>query len=224
MVGTVSAYFGCERVIGPVIFDPKWRDFKSSSRPLQRLGFILRRAHPNIAFFICRVVRITSVALGWIGWTTAFGEVGQKAINEMRAGDRFDLVPRSPRYSVQMPAKAKGGRSSLSANQTTLFCRSQDSASAHIRKSCSPGPSTWTQALALMPGGILFFPPVSTASREVIQITYRTSHATMFAVSNSQGGDYEQGSEYPFAVGRLALISRFCDSCLKSGSMIVSTI
>jgi hypothetical protein len=33
-----------------------------------------------------------------------------------------------------------------------------------------------------------------------------------------------RGAGYPFAVGRLALISRFCDSCLKSGSMIVSTI
>src|SRR5712675_3150812 len=33
----------------------------------------------------------------------------------------FDLVPRSPLNSVQMPAKANSGRSSLSANQTTSF-------------------------------------------------------------------------------------------------------
>src|SRR6201999_4000868 len=33
----------------------------------------------------------------------------------------LDLVPRSPLNSVQMPAKANSGRSSLSANQTTSF-------------------------------------------------------------------------------------------------------
>src|SRR5712691_1723104 len=36
-------------------------------------------------------------------------------------GIGFDLVPRSPLNSVQMPAKAKSGRSSFSANQTTSF-------------------------------------------------------------------------------------------------------
>src|SRR6478735_5012812 len=33
----------------------------------------------------------------------------------------FDLVPRSPLNSVQMPPNAASGRSSLSANQTTSF-------------------------------------------------------------------------------------------------------
>src|ERR1700721_1508944 len=33
----------------------------------------------------------------------------------------FDLVPRSPLNSVQMPANAVSARSSLSANQTTSF-------------------------------------------------------------------------------------------------------
>jgi hypothetical protein len=33
----------------------------------------------------------------------------------------FDLVPRSPLNSVQIPANANGGRSSLSANHTTSF-------------------------------------------------------------------------------------------------------
>src|SRR5882724_7335331 len=33
----------------------------------------------------------------------------------------FDFVPRSPLNSVQMPAKANSGRSSLRANQTTSF-------------------------------------------------------------------------------------------------------
>src|SRR6266566_3273904 len=33
----------------------------------------------------------------------------------------FDFVPRSPLNSVQMPAKANSGRSSLSPNHTTSF-------------------------------------------------------------------------------------------------------
>jgi hypothetical protein len=33
----------------------------------------------------------------------------------------FDLEPRSPLNSVQIPTNANGGRSSLSANQTTSF-------------------------------------------------------------------------------------------------------
>src|SRR3954453_1995560 len=33
----------------------------------------------------------------------------------------FDLVPRSPLNSVQMPANANSGRSSLSANHSTSF-------------------------------------------------------------------------------------------------------
>ena len=39
----------------------------------------------------------------------------------MRAGIGFDFVPRSPLNSVQMPAKAVSGLSSLSANHTTSF-------------------------------------------------------------------------------------------------------
>jgi hypothetical protein len=45
----------------------------------------------------------------------------QKAVDEMRPGIGFDLVPRSPSNSVQMPAKANSGRSLLSANHTTSF-------------------------------------------------------------------------------------------------------
>jgi hypothetical protein len=37
------------------------------------------------------------------------------------AGDGFDLVPRSPLNSVHIPAKAKSGRLSSRANQTTSF-------------------------------------------------------------------------------------------------------
>ena len=42
--------------------------------PLQRLGFVPRRAHPQIALLVL-VVWITGMAFGWIGSTTAFGDV-----------------------------------------------------------------------------------------------------------------------------------------------------
>ena len=50
-------------------------------------------------------------------------DVGQRqeTVDRVRAGIGLDLVPRSPLNSVQMPAKAKSGRSSLRANQTTSF-------------------------------------------------------------------------------------------------------
>jgi hypothetical protein len=41
--------------------------------PLQRLRLISWRAHPHVAFSL--VVRITGIALGWIGSTTAFMSV-----------------------------------------------------------------------------------------------------------------------------------------------------
>jgi hypothetical protein len=60
-----------------------------------------RRAHPDIAL----VVRITGIALGWIGATTAFGAVVKKPWTRCGPGIGLDLVPRSPLNSVQMPAK-----------------------------------------------------------------------------------------------------------------------
>jgi hypothetical protein len=45
-------------------------------RPLQRLGLLPRRAHPNIPFLIGR--QDHGMALGWIGSTTAFGAVVKK--------------------------------------------------------------------------------------------------------------------------------------------------
>jgi hypothetical protein len=60
-----------------------------------------RRAHPDIAL----VVRITGIALGWIGATTAFGAVVKKPWTRCGPGNGLDLVPRSPLNSVQMPAK-----------------------------------------------------------------------------------------------------------------------
>ena len=52
-------------------------------------------------------------------------DVGRRfheTVDRVRASIGLDLVPpRSPLNSVQMPAKAKSGRSSLRANQTTSF-------------------------------------------------------------------------------------------------------
>src|SRR3984893_1022472 len=56
-----------------------------------------------------------------MGSTIAFGAVVRKPQTRWGPGMGFDLVPRSPLNSVQMPAKANSGRSSLSANQTTSF-------------------------------------------------------------------------------------------------------
>jgi hypothetical protein len=45
-----------------------------------------------------------------------------EAIDQVKAGDRFRFrAAVAPLNSVQIPAKAKGGRSSPSANQTTSF-------------------------------------------------------------------------------------------------------
>src|SRR6201982_3210239 len=67
------------------------------------------------------VVRITGIAFGWIGFTTAFACVVRKPYTSCGPGIGFDFVPRSPLNVVQMPAKANSGRSSLSANHTTFF-------------------------------------------------------------------------------------------------------
>src|ERR1700739_1385690 len=52
------------------------------------------------------VVRLTAMALGWIGSTPAFGAVVRKPYTRCGPGIGFDLVPRSPLNSVQMPANA----------------------------------------------------------------------------------------------------------------------
>src|SRR6267154_6643925 len=67
------------------------------------------------------VVKITGIALGWIGSTTAFGAVVRKPQTRCGPGIGLDVVPRSSLNAVQMPAKANTGRSSLRANQTTSF-------------------------------------------------------------------------------------------------------
>src|SRR5262249_58659325 len=67
------------------------------------------------------VTKITGIAFGWIGSTTAFGAVVRKPYTSCGPGIGFDFVPRSPLNTVQIPAKAARGRSLLSANQTTSF-------------------------------------------------------------------------------------------------------
>jgi hypothetical protein len=81
------------------------------------------------------VVRITGIAFGWIGSTTAFGAVVRKPWTRCGPGMGFDLVPRSPLNSVQIPANAVSGRSSLAANQTTSFFLVSGLAPARIRQS-----------------------------------------------------------------------------------------
>src|SRR6266403_4477055 len=61
------------------------------------------------------------MAFGWIGSTTAFGDVVRKPDTRCGPGAGLDFVPRSPLNVVQMPAKANSGRSSFSANHTTSF-------------------------------------------------------------------------------------------------------
>jgi len=47
------------------------------------LRFIPRGAHQTLA--LSSVVRITGIAFGWIGSTTAFRRGGQEAVNKVRA-------------------------------------------------------------------------------------------------------------------------------------------
>src|SRR5947209_5147450 len=78
-----------------------------------------RRAYPDLALFV--VVRITGIALG-IDWLDdRVRRRCEEAVDKMWPRDQLRLVPRSPLYTVQMPAKANRGWSSLSANQTTSF-------------------------------------------------------------------------------------------------------
>src|SRR6266513_4825775 len=55
------------------------------------------------------------------GTTTEVGGVVKKPYTRCGPGIGFDLVPRSPLNSVQIPANANSGRSSSRANHTTSF-------------------------------------------------------------------------------------------------------
>jgi hypothetical protein len=82
-------------------------------------AFASSQGAPNQASYSSSVVSITGIAFGWIGLTIAFGAVVRKPETRWGPGIGLDFVQRSPLNSLQMPAKAISGRSSLSANQTT---------------------------------------------------------------------------------------------------------
>jgi hypothetical protein len=62
------------------------------------------------------VVRMTGMALGWIGATIAFGSLVKKANRSLVVSPSFTL--RTDVHRVQIPAKKASGRLSSSANQT----------------------------------------------------------------------------------------------------------
>ena len=66
------------------------------------------------------VVRITGIALGSAQPPRSARSSGSRRPGEGR-GSGLDFAPRSPLNSVQTPANANSGRSSLSANHTTSF-------------------------------------------------------------------------------------------------------
>jgi hypothetical protein len=67
------------------------------------------------------VVRITGIALGWIGPTTPFGSDVKNEYSRCSPSTGSAFVPRAPVHGRQMPANAARGRSSFSANQTGIF-------------------------------------------------------------------------------------------------------
>ncbi len=74
------------------------------------------------------------MALGWIGSIAAFGFVVRKPKTRCGPGSGFDFGPRSPLYSVQIPAKENSARSSFRANQTTSFFPVAGLSQARTRK------------------------------------------------------------------------------------------
>jgi len=64
-------------------------------------------------------VRITGIALGWIGATTAFGSVVRKA--KMSAVTSPSLARRTPVQGVHIPANTNSGSLSYIANQCSGF-------------------------------------------------------------------------------------------------------
>lgn len=107
-------------------------------RPLERPRLIPQRAHTHVAFFVGGQDHRHGLGMDRLGDGVRRG--GKKPLNQMRSGIGFDLVPRAPLNSVQIPAKANRGQSSFNANRTTSHasCRSPGSAPARIRRSCSP--------------------------------------------------------------------------------------
>src|SRR5690606_3350418 len=70
------------------------------------------RSHVSISSV---VRRITGIAFGWIGFTTAFGSVVRNAKISTSTGPSFFFL--TPFQLVHIPAKANSGFSSFRANQ-----------------------------------------------------------------------------------------------------------
>jgi Phage integrase family len=85
-------------------------------RSLQCLCLIPRRAHPDLAFLVGRQDHRHRLGMDRLDDRVRRGR--QKAVDEVRAGDRLRLRAPVSFDSVQIPAKAVSGLSSLSANQT----------------------------------------------------------------------------------------------------------
>jgi hypothetical protein len=75
------------------------------------------------------VVRVTGIAFGWIGATTAFGSVVRKPKTSCCPSTGALFGPRTPRQGVHRPANANNGRSWLSANHFGVFAASYPSIS-----------------------------------------------------------------------------------------------
>ena len=91
----------------------------SGKWPLQRLSLIPRRSQPYLALLVGRQYHGRGLRMYRRDDRVRLG--GEEAIHKVRSGIGFDLVPRSPLYSVQMPAKLDSARSPPRANQTTSF-------------------------------------------------------------------------------------------------------
>jgi len=67
------------------------------------------------------VVRITGMALGWIGATSAFASVVKKPYSWCSPSTALAFVPRLPCQLVEMPAKKASGRSAPRENQVGVL-------------------------------------------------------------------------------------------------------
>jgi hypothetical protein len=89
------------------------------------------------------VVRMTGMALGWIGATTPFASVVRKPNNSCCPSTGAPFDPRTPRQGVHRPAKANKGRSSPRANHFGVLrgfvsAYSQNEVAGTMQRFCVP--------------------------------------------------------------------------------------
>jgi hypothetical protein len=78
-------------------------------RALQRVRLVPRRPHPHVTLFLRRQDQRHGLGMNRLNDRVRRRRL--KPVDEMGTRSGFDLVPRSPLNSVQMPAKTKSGRS-----------------------------------------------------------------------------------------------------------------